>query len=151
MCRRRPCWPTPAEARRLIAAGYGDRMMLDWWEREGYGDDEDRADILLLCPAAVGHEGRQAPHDALGRCTFLTADELCEIHQMKPLEGAEAMCTGPNNGLELHRRLADTWDTEEGEDVVDLWQRTTAKRRARPAGPAQSATDVQAPDEPRAP
>ena len=30
MCTR-PCWPTPEEARRLIRAGLGDRLMLDYW------------------------------------------------------------------------------------------------------------------------
>lgn len=30
MCER-PCWPSPEDAERLIDAGYGDKLMLDFW------------------------------------------------------------------------------------------------------------------------
>jgi hypothetical protein len=153
MCERRPCWPTPAEARALIEAGYCGRLMLDWWERgEGdHDDDEGSEDILILCPAAVGYEDRWAPPTALGRCNFLTGCGLCEIHEMKPTEGAEAICTGPNNGLDLHRRVAMTWDTPEGRDVVAQWQASIAQRRGRRPQTAQSAADDPADDRPPPP
>lgn len=61
MCKSAPCWPTPAEARKLIKAGYGDKLML-----------ENRRDLFLLSPAIEYYEGKTAPLPFVeGRCVFL--------------------------------------------------------------------------------
>lgn len=88
MCERRPCWPTPDEAKRIKDAGFGDRLMIDYWV-------ESPTDIKIECPAIVGYEGLNAPFIPVGRCTFLK-DGLCELHDLglKPLEGRVASCQG---------------------------------------------------------
>jgi Fe-S-cluster containining protein len=101
MCKNRPCWPTPDEAKKLIEAGYGSRLMDDYWVGE--------PDIHLLCPAIKGFEGKGAPWSPYGKCTFLTDEGLCEIHHMKPVEGRKAMHQGKyNNGI--HQAVAVLWE-----------------------------------------
>ncbi len=88
-CKCTPGWPMPDEARKLIDAGYADRLMLDWWQ--------DYPDVYLLCPAAEGCEGDRAPEGpdgfmtifspwTKGRCALLR-DGRCEVHDVaKPYE-----------------------------------------------------------------
>lgn len=89
-CHRTPGWPMPDEARKLIDAGYADRLMLDWW-------CDYPEDVYLLCPAAQGCAGDRAPTGpegpmgmfsgwTKGRCVLLT-DDRCEVHDVaKPCE-----------------------------------------------------------------
>lgn len=111
MCER-PCWPTPEEAFALIEAGLGPRLMQDEWVPAPQ----------LLCPALIGHEGGYAPFIPYGKCTFQTADGLCELHNLglKPFEGRMAHHDHTvNKGL--HPSVAETWANEEGRAVLDLW------------------------------
>lgn len=89
-CSRRPGWPLPEEAERLMEAGYADRLMLDWWN--DYPDQ-----VYMLAPAVRGYEGARAPDpspfavllgEGFGTCTFLTGAGLCEVHDSgaKPIE-----------------------------------------------------------------
>lgn len=116
MCERNPCWPTPDEARTLIAAGYGDRLMTDWW-------DDFPNDTHLLCPAAEGHENRMAPAGPMffqidwhkGRCTFLTKEGKCELHTsgLKPLEGRVADCKESSANQDLREHIIELWKKEQ--------------------------------------
>lgn len=94
MCERRPCWPLPDEAQKLIEAGYGPRLMRDWWCR--WPDD-----VVILSPAIVGEEGKYAPVWPTGRCTFLTDNKKCELHDkgLKPFEGHVAHHDGTESSL----------------------------------------------------
>lgn len=130
-CARRPCWATPDDARRLIDAGYGDKLMIDYWEGDRY-DDEDE-DILLLCPAAKGFEGFKAP--AMEGfafwvkmlplpCVFLNAG-LCELHQkgLKPSEGRYAHHDNvPTSERAVHHAIAQMWNNTEGQQLVEDWK-----------------------------
>lgn len=119
MCRRRPCWPLPNEARKLIEMGYAKRLMFDWW-----GTSLEEEDIAIISPAIVGREGQQAPFFPYGRCTFLTDEGLCELHDSgaKPAEGRLALCTqSVDDGASLHEEVALAWDSDEGRDVIRLW------------------------------
>lgn len=124
MCARRPCWGTPDDARKLIAAGYGPRLMRDYWSGGG-GEDGDR-DIHLLSPAIAGKEGREASFSPFGRCTFLTPDGFCELHDLglKPTEGRAANCEREvdEEAYELHHDVAFAWNSLEAQVLVEEWQ-----------------------------
>ncbi|MCB8966478.1 MAG: hypothetical protein H6660_06240 [Ardenticatenaceae bacterium] len=129
MCQRRPCWPTPTDAEQLMAAGYGDQLMLDWWF-----DREQNTTIYLLTPAIVGSEGGQAPAHPFGPCTFLDEANLCRLHNMglKPTEGKQALCqnqTPPG----LHEDVGRTWHNDTGRTLIDRWENSEQPRGRRRA------------------
>jgi hypothetical protein len=120
MCKR-PCWPTPVEAERIIAAGYGAKLMLDWW----VGDGPDGDDIMLLCGANPGYEGKKAPgFSCLESGCVLQANGLCILHEpkLKPAEGRIASCKSTHK-TNLHEMVAMTWNTEKGREVVASWRK----------------------------
>ena len=125
---RRPCWPTPDDVRRLIAAGYGPQLMLAWWERFRPGEGV----VLVPCPAVSGHEGFYAPapedwdhYEATRHCIMQTPDGLCRLHDagLKPLEGRLATGCAPYEGVRTRRTIAALWDTPEGQQIVSDWRR----------------------------
>jgi hypothetical protein len=129
---RRPCWPTPAEAARLIEAGHGPQLMLAWWERPHV----QGGNVLVLCPAVPGHQGFYAPdpddwrlYEEERSCLMQTADGLCGLHTagLKPLEGRLASGCAPYQGVRVRRAIATLWDTPEGRQVVDRWRRRFAR------------------------
>lgn len=119
MCERTPCWPTPDEAQALIAAGFGDRLMTDWW----YASPRN---VRMLVPATVGHEGTLAPRvsrllgENKGPCSFLTADKKCELHSLglKPLEGRVAIHATSYRDFEVQDEISDAVR----EHIVGLWR-----------------------------
>ena len=114
MCQR-PCWPTPEEAKKLIEAGYGDRLMSDYWARA-------ESDIHILGPALKGYEGQSTPFWPKGQCTFQDENGLCQLHDkgLKPYEGRKALCNG-RTPKGLHEEVAMMWDNEEAQALVDKW------------------------------
>lgn len=122
MCRTYSCLPTPKEAKTLIEAGYGNRLMLDV-----------RADtitytnkIFALMPAMKGFERELSPTQiGISPCTFLTAEGLCEIQDLKPTEGLYSihdMEMNPHADIELIvRGLLVKWRSLEGREVSDRW------------------------------
>lgn len=120
-CRERTCWPTPEEAQAIIRAGLGDRLMYDYW----VGDASDGGDIGLLSPAIVGYEGKTAPFIPFGPCTFLTDDDLCELHDpgMKPIEGRLSSCKDGETSQGLHWQVAELWNNAEGQAIVREWEK----------------------------
>lgn len=117
-CEFRPCWGTPEEIKRLIEAGFGSRLMLDWFS------DETPAgrDILILTPAITGAEGQPAPFSPLGNCTFLK-NKLCEIHHLKPIEGRAASHLMRNELIKTHVILAKCWETAEAQALIKYWRK----------------------------
>jgi len=115
MCIHRPCWPTPEESSDLIDAGYGNRLMYDWWVLPG-------GEIPIISPAIVGYENQRAPLFPTGRCTFLTKENLCELHDigLKPFEGRMSNCK--NLKSDLHKVVSKFWDCETGSVVVKKWK-----------------------------
>lgn len=118
MCERRPCWGTPEEIDQLIQLGYGNRFMCDYWV------DTLDCDINIIAPAIVGYEGKAAPFWPQGRCTFLTDDNKCELHDtgFKPKEGRLAICGEAGTPDNLHEEVAMQWDTDEARDLVTRWE-----------------------------
>ncbi len=141
---RRPCWPTPAEAKALIDAGHGDKLMADYWhgstktEKPVPGDP----DVFILSPANPGYEGQLAPafsifdlllsvtgggHELGSGCVF-HVNGLCALHDagLKPIEGRLALLCAPaqdgEGGDSMHHEIAKLWETDEGRAVVAEWK-----------------------------
>ena len=114
MCRR-PCWPTPTEAKRLIEAGFANKLMLDWWSAPD--------NIYILAPASVGRECKKAPFNpASNWCVFYNNLGLCDLHDknLKPYEGRVA---SHDIGTGVHKDVALMWDTKEAKDLVGAWSK----------------------------
>lgn len=122
MCRR-PCWPTPHGAKKLLDAGYANRLMLDWWVGEGRHEGND---IEILCPAIKGYEGKLAPSYPRGQCAFQDENGLCELHdlKLKPLEGILTRHDDELDNVALHKKIAFKWNTDIGEDLIARWKGT---------------------------
>lgn len=114
MCETRPCWPTPDEAKAIIEAGLGDRLMLDYWE-------SDDGPINIVSPAIQGRESDHAPFFPHGQCTFLKGGR-CELHDLglKPVEGRLAHHDG-RGGEALHEAVAESWRNEQSQAFADTW------------------------------
>lgn len=118
MCRRRPCWPTPADAHRLIEAGFGPRLMSEWW----FDHAQDKT-VFILTPAIQGREGGESPAYPSGACTFLDEAGLCQLHDLglKPAEGRLALCNNrtPDG---LHEQIGCSWDNEDARALIKHWE-----------------------------
>lgn len=133
---RRPCWPTPTEARGLIELGYASWMMRDYWVGTYTYDEATEvyidSNIYIICPAAKGSEGRTAPFWLeFEGCVLQTKNGLCSIHDsgFKPYEARVVGHDTIDEDRTLHEEVAMMWDSEEGRAVVDLWGRTVSARR----------------------
>lgn len=118
-CESRPCWPTPADVRKLLASKFKDRLMLDWWV-----GDEDLPEILILSPALDGCENEWAPERPTGVCTFFDNKGLCELHKpgLKPTEAKLCMCTDSGEVVSgRHKRMAMSWNNEKAKKLVSKW------------------------------
>lgn len=117
MCKR-PCWPTPEEAEKLINAGHIKKLMLDYY----FSDN----DIELLCPALIGYEGKEAPFFPVGKCIFQDISGLCELHDLnlKPTEGRKSICSRKDIKIhqQLHKDIAMLWDSEIGKNIIKKWK-----------------------------
>ena len=130
MCFNRPCWGTVEDFEKIIDEGHSDKLMLDYWI--GRGDREDieghpffgnpfKEDVFILCGAIKGFEGKKAPFSLFkkGGCTFLTEENKCSIHHIKPIEGKYACCKSEDNkGRDLRLSLVRMWDTEKGKELI---------------------------------
>jgi len=119
MCER-PCWGTPEEIKKIIEAGFSHKLMVDWWENSFSGN------LYLLCGAIIGHEKSYAPYTPFGRCAFLTDDNLCEIHNLKPSEGKFSDCSNSDkfDWKEFRYQLAIEWQSKEGKNVLTDWKKS---------------------------
>jgi len=115
MCKRRPCWPSPQEAKAIIDAGFSNRLWLDWWLGASI--------IYVIGPAAKGQEENKVVSWPAGECTFLTSEGLCELHnlELKPIEARKA--DHRKQDPSLHQKVAMLWDSLEGRQVVEQWDR----------------------------
>ena len=122
MCKR-PCWPTPAEAKALIDAGFGHRLQADYWS----GDGPDGDDILVLCGALKHRLGDVKPSwptvEGL-TCTFFVRGR-CQLHSkgLKPIEGRLSHhANGAETGTSLHERIArKMWNNPRAQKIAKDW------------------------------
>ena len=129
MCRHRPCYGTPAEIWKIVKAGYGSSLMVDWWEK-----DKNLPYIEIICPAITGSAQGMAPRWPVGRCVFHDIDDLCILHDkgLKPLEAREVMHDYYPPGL--HKNMVKTWNTWLGRKIVELWKEKFFIDRLREVG-----------------
>ena len=132
LCSRNPGWPLPAEARAAIEAGYANRYMRDWLEPDEDIGNTDR--IFVIAPAARGYGGSDAPEMELfdfnfkkGRCVFFVKN-ACELHAsgFKPIQCRMALGCRENECPDNYD-IARAWNTVEGREVVELWQKEISK------------------------
>jgi hypothetical protein len=131
-CKVSPCWPTLADAARLILEGYGTQLMLVRYEG-----------VSMLTPAAVGFKGKAGPPQRMlyifppvwgrGRCSFLTAENRCELHApgLKPLEGrlASHAPSAPGEAEAVGTMIIRTWANPEGRALCESWVRAQSEGR----------------------
>jgi len=57
-------------------------------------------------------------------CNFQSEEGLCELHNLglKPFEGKKSCCKVKDSGIGLHSAVAQSWDSEEGREVVKEWK-----------------------------
>lgn len=109
----------------MIDSGLAPKMMIDWWVGERYDDETE--DILILCPAAIGHEGKAAPEGFLFHVPKLTCNllkgGLCSIHDsgFKPVEGRMAHHDGGRG--DTHEATAESWNNAEAQALVLEWMK----------------------------
>jgi Fe-S-cluster containining protein len=134
LCERNPGWMTPEEAEAALDAGLGKRLMRDWLEPSSEVGNDER--IYLLCPAAEGYEGGDAPEldfmslfSAMswskGCCTFLEGGR-CTVHSSgyKPRQCREAFgCDDIRNKIcSDNYAMARLWRNDAARAIVARWQ-----------------------------
>jgi len=127
MCYGRPCWGRPDDMKRIISAGHGDMLMLDWAEIHG-------KTVELLTPAISGYQGQDAPFWPQGKCAFLDPEDHCLLHQsgLKPIEGRVSSCKGGVKLTEVHHAIGALWAEDAGKEIVHSWRAshpTTGRRQ----------------------
>ena len=102
MCRVSPCFPTPAEADKLMELGYYNQL-----KNTTYLDITTGQPYTVLAPELLSTG-----------CVFLTEKGLCELHEkkLKPLEGRLAHHELPDMGLRAW--VAAKWQTNQGIDII---------------------------------
>ena len=116
-----PCCGTPDDIRRLIDAGYADRLMLDDW-------DEGIKPVDMLKPALKGAESQRAPWEteSMRGCTFWR-DGKCELHKLglKPSQGKLALHGQTREqGDEINDYIRKNWkETAATKKLIALWKK----------------------------
>ena len=129
-----PGWFAPDEARRAIAGGFADRMMLDYWITSPQN-------VYVLAPAAGRCAKDRAPNTeelfgdmpmhmsifnrpTKGRCTFLNEKNRCELHDsgFKPMQCIAALGCEPGVFLSTEE-MGQLWDNPEAQALVREWLR----------------------------
>lgn len=123
MCKR-PCFGTPEDIEKLIEAGYGNRLCVDW-----HCGLDKYANITILAPALKGHEGKKAPLFPMSDegCTFFKEGK-CELHdkKLKPTQGRLAHHSykptenEPSGGV-IGANCSEAWKSDKGKALVEKW------------------------------
>lgn len=108
MCEHSVCLPTPAEARSLVRAGYGEKMRrYEWVDKSG-------KTVVVVAPAMVGCD--RTDKTMGGSCSFYR-EGLCELHEgMKPLEGR--LAHHDRHWLPIRLAVLKHWPGKVGESVA---------------------------------
>jgi hypothetical protein len=115
---QRPGWWTVDEASAALAAGLGNRMMLEMSPGNSFG---------VLAPAFRGCEGAFAVNEHANRgCTFLEKN-LCQLHGtgFQPLECRFCHHDRQGVGPRCHRDIERDWNTATGRALVVKWSNQT--------------------------
>lgn len=120
MCHRRPCWGTVSDFKEIIKAGHAEKLMIDYYNSENINNNER---IYILTGANNGNERSKADYNPIGKCSFLTTENKCSIHHIKPAMGAVACCKRENNNVQSENEACvATWATDEGKQLIEEWK-----------------------------
>ncbi len=116
MCRTSPCFPTPEQVAELIGGPHEDRFMAS-----RYIDEAHKREWPIVAPKFFAGE------NGAGRCTFLSPENLCELHGqgLKPLEGRlvnHEHIANPVLSHALRRSICAQWDSELGRKLLDHYR-----------------------------
>jgi Fe-S-cluster containining protein len=125
-CKRKPGWFRPGEIEQTagwlgisVQELFDTRLAIDWWE----GDDQ-MPTTFTVAPALVGAQpGAEYPFNPNGRCTFLTDDDRCEIHEAKPYECRSYWCGKEETKAEsisVHEETAQLWRAHQDQPTALL-------------------------------
>lgn len=111
-CRKKPGWFVPEEIKPAADfLGLTEKEFFDKYLSVDYFTDPDGF-LYVLSPATDKSEpGKEFPLEPSGRCIFLTDDEKCSIHSVKPFE-----CKYFD-----HRKLDAPPDVNEHRAVAEAW------------------------------
>lgn len=92
----------------LPFAEFRKRLIIDYWS------DVEKGDIEYLTPRMVGVEEDQERASygygfVRGRCTFLTQEGRCEIHEAKPLECRQVYGCKDRDKTNWKKKAALSW------------------------------------------
>lgn len=129
MCKKAPCFPTPAEARKLIQLGYGPKLMLNFWDI--WDDDaQHNVEVMILSPARKGAEGGLFG-DLRHGCTLQENNGNCSVHRIcKPIEGRLAICQG-REPIELRERVVALWNNRPAQTLAKQWVEQHGRNKKR--------------------
>lgn len=107
-CSRKPGWFLPKEVEKAakhmelsLQEFFNQYLGVDWWVRD--------SPIFILAPALIGEDpGTEYPGDPQGKCVFFNAEELCNIHPVKPYECAQLTCH-EDKSSDRHEKVAMAW------------------------------------------
>jgi len=115
-CSFAPGWFKPGEAEKAaellglsMKAFFKRHLIVDYW----CGDNKtDWVTVFVLKPNIVGYKpGDMCPANPMGRCSFLTSENLCAIHTAKPFECKEVMaCQKQEHNF--HAEVQDAWNNK---------------------------------------
>lgn len=144
MCKRIPCKGTPTEMQRIIDAGLGYQLQLDWWAFSDFdlslGKSRESKRVYILAPGIKANPGANYPRDIFKLCECqLFIGGKCQVHGMKPLLGRIARCgQGAVDNADFDDFISAVslivvrlWDRPEGKRVIRDWRKRFVDTRAR--------------------
>jgi hypothetical protein len=135
MCHNVPCIGTVEDIEKILDAGLGNNLMLDYWTGNPDIDEDSsnifRKDVFYLAPATQGSQGKKAPFIRGGICAYLI-DNKCSLHSkgLKPTQGRSACCkidnlyidsNGEKRDIDERLPILMTWNTKKGKDLIERW------------------------------
>ena len=114
-----PCCGTPEDFKKLIDAGYAERLMYDNLPGGSH----------MLKPSLKGYEGKMSPWHVLSSdgCTFWV-NGLCELHStgLKPTSGKLAHHSlSEQKYKQTEEYVNDSWGDRKGTEVIERWKKIT--------------------------
>ena len=135
MCKRIPCKGTPTEMQRIIDAGLGYQLQLDWWSFSDFdltlGKSRELKKVYILAPGIKWTDGANYPRDIFKPCECqLFIGGKCQVHGKKPLLGRIARCgRDADNDIfaDFYNAVALIvvlmWSRPEGKKVIRDWRK----------------------------
>ena len=116
-CRTTPGWFLPGEAEALadymgmpLKQVFDEYLAVNWFVGPPM--------VFALAPALVEYDaGEEYPADPRGTCVFLSDEDLCKIHPVKPHECAVQSCKTYDKNL--HEAVAKAWIPHQ-KQIVEL-------------------------------